>query len=104
MWRRGRKWSLMGPKGVRNCWACSGDLKRWSTRSRRRVGRCEFSMLWSQNPVSAGQATERDDVADLHGGSIDYHTVDEQLYERAALFGGRVVEPRCERHTEGFDS
>jgi hypothetical protein len=41
--RRGRKWSEMGPNGLRNCCACSGDLNRCSARSRRRVGRCEFS-------------------------------------------------------------
>ena len=32
-----------GTEELRDCWACSGDVKRWRTRSRRRVGRWLFS-------------------------------------------------------------
>jgi hypothetical protein len=39
----GRKWLLTALKGSRNRCACAGDLNRWSTRSRFRTGRCEFS-------------------------------------------------------------
>src|SRR3712207_1814798 len=47
----------------KNRWACSGDLNRCIWRSRRRVGRCEFSALllaacsWAAAPAELGETT-----------------------------------------------
>jgi hypothetical protein len=60
-------------------------------------------MAWSQRPVSASEARERDDVADLHVGSVDHDAVDEQLHERPALVEGRPLEAGGEGGAERLD-
>jgi hypothetical protein len=61
-------------------------------------------MEWSQYPLSTRQTGERDDVANLHGGSIDHDAVDEQLDQGAALLLGRVLEPADDGGAEVFQA
>ena len=51
-------------------------------------------MAWSQYPVSPRQTGERNDIANLHGGSIDHDAVDEQLDQGTALLLRSTLEPR----------
>ena len=59
-------------------------------------------MAWSQYPLSARQTAEGDDIANLHGGSIDHDTVDEQLDQGAALLLRSPVEPCGDGGAEVF--
>ena len=75
-----------------------------TTSVRRLISLFNRSIAWSQYTFSARDATQRDDVADLHVLAVDHDAVDQELDQCAALVEVRVFETGTDRIAEVFDA